>query len=492
MTEHLFVGVDLGTQSVKVRVVDYRGTTLSHAARPLTSNRSETRHEQDPHQWISATRNALAQAMQALHEIQRECIASIAFCGTSGTITLIDHNGTPVSAALMYDDARAAQLAPMIQQADPDRWQRLGYHVQPTWAITKIVDMARRQELRGAYIAHQPDVLASALTGTRVATDWSSALKSGFDLIDLRWADDTYTKLGVRPEHLPRVVAPGTVLGHSTRDWETSTGLPRGVAVVAGMTDGCASQLGAGAVREGDWHSEIGTTLVLKGVSNSLIVDDAGAVYSHRSPTPGQWFPGGASSTGARAIGALFPGVDLAELEREATRLWRSHPEAVTPVYPLIGRGERFPFVQPSATGFAKINGHLTDVRDLGDGPKAYLSVLIGVACVERLCFEALAGLGAPVSGRLTTSGGGAQNTLWSQLRAYMLDMPVAVPASGDPSMGMAMLAASPVENASIAQLADRMVSTHEVFEPRTEDTVVLDEVYGGFRAALQNRGWII
>src|SRR5699024_8670361 len=131
MTEHLFVGVDLGTQSVKVRVVDYRGTTLSHAAGPLTSNRSETRHEQDPHQWISATGDAVGAAMQALDANQRKRTASMPFCGTSGTITLVDHNGVPVSTALMYDDARAAQLAPVIQQADPDRWQRLGFHVQP-------------------------------------------------------------------------------------------------------------------------------------------------------------------------------------------------------------------------------------------------------------------------------------------------------------------------------------------------------------------------
>ena len=35
------------------------------------------------------------------------------------------------------------------------------------------------------------------------------------------------------------------------------------------MTDGCAAQIAAGALREGDWNSVLGTTLVLKGCSSA-------------------------------------------------------------------------------------------------------------------------------------------------------------------------------------------------------------------------------
>ena len=85
--------------------------------------------------------------------------------------------------------------------------------------------------------------------------------------------------------------------------------------MVSGATDGCAAQLGAGALSVGSWNSVLGTTLVLKGVTRELIRDPLGAVYSHKAPN-GDWLPGGASSTGAGVISRDFPGADLDELNR--------------------------------------------------------------------------------------------------------------------------------------------------------------------------------
>jgi len=75
-----------------------------------------------------------------------------------------------------------------------------------------------------------------------------------------------------------------------------ATGLPAGTPVIAGMTDGCAAQIGAGALEPGEWNSALGTTLVLKGVTPELVRDPSRVMYSHRSPD-GDWLPGGASST---------------------------------------------------------------------------------------------------------------------------------------------------------------------------------------------------
>lgn len=61
----------------------------------------------------------------------------------------------------------------------------------------------------------------------------------------------------------------------------------------------------------------LGNTLVLKGVTEELVHDPLGAVYSHKGPT-GDWLPGGASGTGAGAISREFAGRDLDELNRLA------------------------------------------------------------------------------------------------------------------------------------------------------------------------------
>ena len=100
-----WIGVDLGTQSVRAVLADSDGTVLARAARPLTSHRDGVRHEQDPQSWLDAVDSSIAEV--APHTDQ---LAGIAICSTSGTVLLTDRSGRPVTPALMYDDARAATV----------------------------------------------------------------------------------------------------------------------------------------------------------------------------------------------------------------------------------------------------------------------------------------------------------------------------------------------------------------------------------------------
>jgi sugar (pentulose or hexulose) kinase len=287
------------------------------------------------------------------------------------------------------------------------------------------------------------------------------------------------------------VAAPGSVLGHTSQDWETTTGLPAGVPVVAGMTDGCASQLGAGALREGDWHSVVGTTLVLKGVTAAPVQGVDGAVYSHRSPDPGRWLPGGASSVGADAISVLLPDRDLAGLALDAGAAWQSGGVTVPVVYPLVRTGERFPFVRPEANGFAVVDGEESRLDHLGDDVSTYLGIIAGVACVEKLCLDSMAALGAPTDGRLSSSGGGTRSAIWTQLRADLLARPVAIPRSSEPSLGMALLAAAATDERSLPDVAAEMSGVGQVVEPTASGSERMAQIHSELSDRWRARGWI-
>jgi sugar (pentulose or hexulose) kinase len=491
MSDELYVGIDLGTQSVKVGVFDDSGSVEGAASRPLSSRRDGPLHEQDPREWISATAHALAESIEALASGRRASIAGIALCGTSGTLALVDGRGEPTSTGIMYDDVRGGALVEEVTAADPDRWARLGYRIQPSWAITTMVHVARGGMTEGRRFAHQPDVVAAAMTGGPVATDWSSALKSGYDLIDLQWPTAALTTLGVDVRTLPDVVAPGSVLGRSSSEWEATTGLPAGVPVTAGMTDGCAAQLGAGALREGDWHSVVGTTLVLKGVTGAPVQGGDGAVYSHRSPESGRWLPGGASSVGADAISVLLPGRNLVDLAERAAAAWHPGDVPIPAVYPLVRTGERFPFVRPDATGFAVIDGVESGLDGLGDEVSTYLGLVAGVACVEKLCLDSMAALGASIDGRLSSSGGGTRSPIWTQLRADLLARPLVIPRSAEPSLGMAILAAAAIEGRSLPDVADDMSGVGHVVEPTGSGSERMTDLYAQLSERWRARGWI-
>ncbi|WP_104191522.1 FGGY-family carbohydrate kinase [Cryobacterium sp. Y82] len=495
----LWLGVDVGTQGVKVSLADGPGLVHAAAYAPLTSDRANGRHEQIPAQWIQQTRAAMAEAIGALSEAARARISGVAVCATSGTITTVDAAGHPLSPGLMYDDARAGSLSEEVAATDPALWNRLGYRIQPTWALPKIVWLARNDLLpSGTHVATQADIVAAALVGRAVASDWSHSLKSGYDLLELRWPTTVLDTLGIDPERLPPVVAPGSVLGESSAAWETATGLPAGTPIFAGMTDGCAAQLGAGTLALGDWHTVIGTTLVVKGVSDRIVVDDTGAVYSHRAPHDGLWFPGGASSVGAGAVSALFAGEDLAARTARIADTYANRLDAIPTSYPLVTTGERFPVIRPDALGFvrsAKVDHPLAEAIAGGVDPDTlFASVLLGVACVERLAVDTMEGAGVPVTGTFSSSGGGTKNAWWTQLRADLLGRSITVPVSAEGSIGMAILAAWAAGHDSeipLPAVAARMSLVGSVFEPDSVRRSQLDDCYGVFRANLVAKGWL-
>ncbi|HUR01549.1 MAG TPA: FGGY family carbohydrate kinase [Nonomuraea sp.] len=492
----VWIGVDLGTQSVRAMAVTDGGELLGSASRPLTSHRDGPRHEQDPEQWW---RELAAATTEALRDVPPERIRGVAVAATSGTILLTGPDGQALTPGLMYDDRRATAEVERVNSVGAAVWERLGYQrMQANWALPKLLWLLRDAP-PGARPAHQNDFVNRRLVGREVATDLGNALKTGVDLIDERWPYDVFDELGVPTGTLPDVVRPGTTLGTVCAEAAAITGIPAGTPVIAGTTDGCAAQLGAGAMTPGSWNSVMGTTLVLKGVTSELIHDPLGVVYSHRAPD-GSWLPGGASSTGAGVLTRDFAGRDLDALSAEAAirfgpAVTRGSSIAATgrsasatsgtagtaetavelPVtYPLVSRGERFPFVAPEAEGFTL--GHPAD------DVERYVAILRGAAFVERLCFDYLDLLGAPVDGEIVLTGGATRSPYWTQLRADVLGRPVTLRQNAEPALGMAVLAAGDMGDPA------RMIRTREVVDPAGPR---LDEAYLRFVAELEGRGWL-
>lgn len=471
-----WVGIDIGTQSVRALAVTRDGAVLGSGTQPLDSHRDGNRHEQDPEQWWAAVTDA---CRQATADLPSQAVRGVAVDATSGSILLIDPAGRTLTPALMYDDGRATAELDVVNDAGADVWATLGYgRMQPSWALPKLIWLIRAYPgvVPGARLAHQNDFVNRRLVGHDVASDLSNALKTGADLINQTWPQHVLDRLGVPPHLMPGLTRSGTQLGTISGPAAAATGLPAGTPVISGMTDGCAAQIGAGSLRTGDWNSVLGTTLILKGVTPHLLHDPLGVVYSHRAPD-GDWLPGGASSTGAGIIARDYAGQDLPDLNRRAARYEPSNVLA----YPLAGRGERFPFVAPHAEAF--LLGRPQDPAD------HYAAILQGVAYIERLSIDYLDQLGAPVNGSWVITGGATRNTYWNQIRADVLGRPVFLPENAEPALGMAVLAASTGRN--VSDVAAEMVRIREIVEPRADMTRRYDDPYLRIVDELEGRGWL-
>ncbi|MER6140692.1 FGGY family carbohydrate kinase [Streptomyces sparsogenes] len=473
-------GIDIATAAVRVVCVDARGRVRAEGRAPLPAPRRGAggRSEQDARAWWPAVAAALREATGALPAGGREVVA-VATSATSGTVVLVDGTGEPVGPALMYDDRRAAGLNARAQRLGAPRWQALGLAVGPTAALGRLAWLAGEEGTAGGprHLLHTPDLIGWRLTGGPVATDWSHALKTGYDPRLGEWPAEVLDALGVPTAWLPQVQAPATEAGTVCAAAASETGLPVGCPVRLGMTDGCAGQIATGAVRPGQFVGVLGTTYVLKGVTRDLVTDPSGALYSHRHPD-GWWLPGGASNTGGEAL-AHVPVDRLPALDRAAA----ARGPASVVAYPLRREGERFPFVSGEARGFL-----LGTPADEADRHRAELE---GVAFLERLAIERVRELGVPVEGPLWAAGGGSRSPLWTRIRATALGMPLRVADHAETAFGAALLAASGTLHPDLAAAASAMVRTGRDIEPDETERAALDESYTAFTAALRERGWI-
>ena len=471
----MWIGLDLGTQSVRALTVSDMGDVLGQSSQRLTSRREGPRHEQDPEDWWRAV---VFVCRAALADLPASAVRGVAVDGTSGTVLLCNSSGKALTPGIMYDDMRAKDEARRANEAGAAVWASLGYRMQPSWALPKLLWLLRQHPsvIPGARLIHQNDFINRRFSGHEVPSDSSNALKSGYDLIGEAWPHDVLDALGVPESVLPPVVRSGTQLGTVCAEAAEETGIPAGTPIIAGMTDGCAAQIGAGALEVGNWNSVLGTTLVLKGVTGELIRDPAGVMYSHRSPD-GNWLPGGASSTGAAVLAKQFPGSNLDALSAQAAE---REPASII-AYPLVSRGERFPFLAPDAEGF--LLGDPVDEIDL------YAALLQGVAFIERLCFDYLDILGAPIGGELTLTGGAARSRYWCQLRADILRQPIRLLENAEPALGMAILAAS--VGRRVSDVAREMVRVREAIEPRRDRIGRFHESYLRLVEELARRGWL-
>lgn len=419
------LGIDVGTSGIRAAIVEYEGQVarLCYSAQitlPLPE-RGPLRSEQSPTLWLEGLKS-LFQQLSHYPEIDtvEQCIVD----ATSSTVLLCDHEGTPLSPALMYNDQRAQVQAQTIQRIAPPQTGAQGATStlsKVMWLETELSDAPCPPSKR--HICHQIDFINHFLTGKLGVTDENNALKLGYDSVHQSWPK-WITNLIETP--LPKVVAPGTLIGQIQPGLVKTYGFNPNMTILSGTTDSIAAFLAAGASELGDAVVSLGSTLAIKVIADKPIFAPEYGIYSHKLKS--HWLVGGASNTGGAVLLEHFT---LPELKALLTQIDVNTPTGLD-YYPLINRGERFPIADANL------------LPKLSPRPKDHAifcqAILEGLVRIEVLCFERLSQLGVPPIQRILTTGGGVQNSVWMQLRQSHLKAPVTTAKQPDAAFGVTKL----------------------------------------------------
>ena len=418
MSQALFIGIDLGTSGCRAIAIDSDGQPVAQASTSMPApSRDGNRAEQDANIWWQAVQKT---TYELLSQIEVESVKSIAVDGTSGTLLLTDDNGKPLGPALMYNDGRSQLEARHIAKIAPRESAAHG----ATSALAKLLQLQPGPEV--SHALHQADWIIGKLSGQWGISDENNCLKLGFDAINKCWPE-WLESLGVNSTILPRVYQPGTAVTEISQQIASQLGLPRNTEIIAGTTDSTAAFIATGASQVGEAVTSLGSTLVMKVISDSPIFSPQHGVYSQ--PLADQWLVGGGSNSGGAVLLHYFNQQQLTEMTPFL------NPEQTTGLnyYPLINPGERFPVAdshkQPCLAPRPE------------DDVIFFQAMLEAMARIEQQGYQLLAELGAPYPTNIRSAGGGSRNPAWTEIRQTLLGVPMLKAQHQEAAYGSALLA---------------------------------------------------
>lgn len=412
------LGIDFGTSGCRACIIDSSGTIIAEHALDLPAPwRDGSEVFQDPNTWW----DVLEQLLGKLTDKDRAHIQSLSIDGTSGTVLLANENLVPQSVALMYNDAASTSEAERIAGIAPADSPARGV----TSGLAKLLRLLPdyQSDIR---VHSQSDWLLHRLLGHRNAMDSNNALKLGWDAINQQWPE-WIEKLELPQGVLPQVVPAGTPLGTINQESAARFGLPKCLTICAGTTDSTAAFIASGASKPGEAVTALGSTLVLKVISEQPLFAPEFGIYSH--PLGDRWLVGGASNSGGAVLREFFSDEQMAVM----TPLLKPQEPTGFDYLPLPSPGERFPVNDPNLA--PRLEPRPNDDLHFFQG------LLEGIARIEKRGYDKLAELGAPYPSSIRSNGGGAANPAWTEIRASMLSVPMLPAVQSEAAFGAALLA---------------------------------------------------
>jgi len=470
----MFIGLDLGTSSLKAILIDDDQHVLAEHSVPLTVQRlHDGWSEQDPKSWCDAAMVAL----KALAE-KADCsgLQGIGIAGHMHGATLVDASDTVLRPCMLWNDTRSHQEAAAMDN-DPQFRALSGNIVFPGFTAPK-VDWVRRNEPaifdKIAKVLLPKDYLRLFLTGEHVSEMSDAAGTSWLDTGKRDWSDDLLAACHLNRSQMPQLVEGSAVSGQLRADLAAELGLPCAV-VAGGAGDNAAAALGAGVVEDGSGFVSLGTSGVLFAANASYRPDPATAVHTFCHAVPGTWHQMGVILAATDALNWLsgLTGQSVASLVSDVCPL---KPPTKTLFLPYLG-GERTPHND------AQIRGQFLHLDHATGANEAARAVMHGVCFAFADCKDALAATGTTLS-RALALGGGANSIHWVAMMSNTLDMPLDLPKAGDfgAALGAARLGLMAATGAGVDVATPPPID--QTFEPDTNLSAAMADGHARYKHA--------
>lgn len=422
----MYLGIDIGTSSVKTNLMDEAQQTIAVVSEALGVSRPQAGwSEQEAESWWAATCTTLDRLAQT-HPKQMHQVRGIGLSGQMHGATLLDKNDTVLRPAILWNDGRSTKECKEIEDHYPKLREVAGNIAMAGFTAPKLAWVRKNEPHifeKICKVLLPKDYVRFRLTGEYVSEMSDAAGTLWLNVAQRKWSDELLATTGLAQEHMPRLVEGSEISAQLRDDLRQRWGIRQTVIVAGGAGDNAASACGMGTIKSGDAFVSIGTSGVLFVANEKFSPNTNRSVHAFCHALPKRWHQMGVilSATDSLQWLSRISGKSVPTLTNNLTSNI-IHPADVT-FLPYLG-GERTPYNDPAARGAFVGLAHEHDLNTLAQ------AVLEGVAYAFRDCHEALKQVGTNFESAFAI-GGGAQSELWLKIIASVLNRPLKIPQGG-------------------------------------------------------------
>ena len=475
-----YLGVDVGTSSVKSLLMDSEGKTVGTSQIGYDIIKEKLQYaEQDMEKLWEATKETITDLVKKYPEESAK-IHGISYSGQMHGLVMIGADGKLIRNAIIWADQRSEkEIQKIYDITGKDTYRGTVLNSLSTGFLISSLMWVKEHEPENfekiAKIMLPKDYLAYKLSGS-FCTDVSDA--SGMLLMDVKnrsWSKEMMDICGITEDKLPKLYDSYEGVGTLKKEIADELGFAENVKVIAGAGDNAAAAVGTGTVGDGMCNISLGTSGTIFISSNKFGVDENNALHSFAHADGHYHLMGcmlSAASCNKWWNEEILKTKDFAAEQAGITKLGENRV-----FYLPYLMGERSPHNNPDARAMFIGMSMDTTREDMTQ------AVLEGVAFGLRDSLEVARSLGIKIE-RTKICGGGAKSPLWKKIIANVMNLKVDVVENEEgPALGGAMLAAVGCgEYPDVETAAAKIVKVVDTVGPDEELTAKYEERYQQFR----------
>lgn len=473
-----YVGIDIGTSSAKLTLIDEAGEMIKENSREYEiSQPAPGWKEIDPEIWMMAVEDAMAEILDGEDP---ESIKAIGVTGQMHTVVFLGDDGKSIRPALMWNDTRTIEQAAWMKEK-VSQIPEVSY-------VSKIVSTGspainllwlkqnepeRFQKIKTFLIG--PDYIVFRLTG-KYQTDYCEASTSSlFDLKKGKWSPEIRQLLDFPEGIYPQVKGSGETAGYVTEEWRKKFHLKEDTRVITGTGDNPAAAISTGCFSKMYPVLSLGTSGVLMFPKEKAEFDAKGKniMFSIDGKHVLTLVQGVVQSSGSSFEWWVRKILQTKDFSKETEDVdLDALGESNLMFYPHLS-GDKTIYADPSLRGAFVGIGTETTRRDMT------IAVMEGICFGVRQLAEVMH-ISQNSLKDLKVTGGGSKNEVWMQILADVLNTKVEQLESGaGAGYGIALVAAAgSKKNMTLEQMTDKNIKGKKIFAPRQHQVALYQKKY--------------